>query len=53
MRYHKYTKPNMAMAEDRWGVRYISKERSGWPRCNCKGRGATSRNASAVSKARR
>ena len=30
------------------GVRYISKERSGCPRCNCSGMGATSRNASAV-----
>ena len=43
----------MAMAEDVCGVRYISIERSGWPRCNCNGRGATIRNASAVSKARR
>ena len=43
----------MAMADERCGVRYISKERSGWPRWSCKGRGATSRNESAVSSARR
>src|SRR5690349_6941621 len=41
------------MAEERCGVRYISSDRSGWPRCNCSGSGATSRNDSAVSSARR
>ena len=43
----------MAMAEVLCGVKYISGERSGWPRCNCSGSGATSRNASAVSSASR
>ena len=28
----------MAMAEERCGVRYISGERSGWPRCSCRGK---------------
>jgi len=41
------------MADDRCGVRYISGERSGCPKCSCSGRGATSKNASAVSNASR
>ena len=32
VRYHRYTNPNMAMAEEVCGVRYISIDRSGWPR---------------------
>ena len=43
----------MAIADERCGVKYISKERSGCPRCNCNGSGATNRNARAVNKARR
>src|SRR5664279_1663540 len=53
MRYQRYTKPNMAIAEELWGVKYISYDRSGCPRCSCNGRGATSKKDSAVSNARR
>ena len=43
----------MAIAEVLWGVKYISGERNGWPRCKTSGRGATSRKAKAVSSASR
>src|SRR5271165_4143586 len=43
----------MAIAEVLCGVRYISYERSGCPRWSCRGNGATSRKASAVSNASR
>ena len=45
--------PNIAIAELVCGVRYISMERSGWPRWSCSGSGATRRNASAESSASR
>jgi len=41
------------MADVRCGVKYISKERSGCPRCSCSGSGATRRKARAVSSASR
>src|SRR5271157_1700063 len=53
IRYHRYTYPNIAIADELCGVKYISGERSGCPRCSCSGSGATSRNASAVSSASR
>ena len=43
----------MAMAELNWGVRNISKERSGRPRWSCSGKGAIRRKASAVNIASR
>src|ERR1700739_1090284 len=43
----------MAMADARWGVRYISQKRSGCPRWSCSGNGATIKKASAVSSANR
>src|ERR1035437_3044269 len=46
-------KPNIAIAELVCGVRYISMERSGWPRWSCSGKGETRRNASAESSASR
>src|ERR1035438_4400075 len=51
IRYHRYTYPNIAIADVLCGVKYISGERSGCPRCNCSGSGASSRNANAVSSA--
>ena len=53
MRYQRYTKPNIAIADCVCGVRYISSDRSGCPRCSCSGSGATRRNARAVSSASR
>src|SRR5664279_5647420 len=53
MRYHRYTKPNMAMAEELWGVKYISYAVFCLQKYNCNGRGATSRKDRAVSNARR
>jgi hypothetical protein len=48
IRYHAYTNPNIAIADRTFGVRKISKARSGWPRCARRGSGAAIRNASAV-----
>src|SRR3990172_1322187 len=53
IKYQRYTNPNIAIADSPCGVKYISYDRSGCPRCICNGSGATMRNASAVRSASR